>query len=165
VTQHRLNYRLAAVILLLVVLHFALRPFMGDPRSAPDLLILALLVYAIRARPGRAAIAGFLVGLLADSLTPVAFGAAAFAHSVVGYLAAWGKAVFFAENLVVNAGLIMAGTWGRDLLVLVLSGQIGGSVFWKTLAIWSPLQASTTALVGVGVLVLFHRWLQIRISE
>ncbi len=159
------QYRLVAVLLLLAVLHFALRPFLGDFRSSPDLLLLALLVYAIRAQPGQAAIAGFLVGLVVDSLTPVAFGAGMLAHTVVGYLAAWGKAVFFTENLVVNAGFFFAGTWLRDLLVLVAGRHMDWAAMAWQLAFWSPIKALTTALVGVLVLMLFRRWLAIRITE
>lgn len=164
-SERRERYRLTAVLLLLAVLHFALRPFLGDFRSSPDLLLLALLVYAVRARPGQAAVAGFLVGLVVDSLTPVAFGAGMLAHTVVGYLAAWGKAVFFAENLVVNAGFFFVGTWLRDLLVLVAGRHMAqGTAFWQ-LAFWSPIKALTTAVVGVLVLFLFRRWLPIRITE
>jgi rod shape-determining protein MreD len=158
-------YRLAGVLLLLVVLHFTVRPWLGNPRAAPDFLLLALLVYAIRARPGSAAVAGFAVGLLGDALTPVAFGAGALAHTVVGYLAAWGKAVFFAENLAVNAGFFFAGAWVRDLLVLLGGGHVGGKELLWQLVLWSPLKAATTALVGVVVLVVFRRALAIRIAE
>ena len=157
--------RLRAVLLLLVVLHFTVRQWLGDPRLAPDFLVLALLVYAIRARPGAAAIAGFTIGLLGDALTPVAFGAGALAHTVVGYLAAWGKAIFFAENLAVNAGFIFAGTWVRDLLVLVGGGHVRGTELVWQLLLWSPLKAATTAFVGVIVLLVFQRWLAIRIGE
>ncbi|UCF41353.1 MAG: rod shape-determining protein MreD [Gemmatimonadota bacterium] len=159
------QYRLVVVLLLLVVLQFALRPFLGDFRSSPDLLLLALLVYAIRARPGQAAVAGFLVGLVVDSLTPVAFGAGMLAHTVVGYLAAWGKAVFFAENLIVNAGFFFVGTWLRDLLVLVAGRHMVQSAMAWQLVFWSPIKALTTAIVGVVVLMLFRRWLPIRITE
>jgi rod shape-determining protein MreD len=164
-SRSRERYRLVAVLLLLAVLHFALRPFLGDFRSSPDLLLLALLVYAIRAQPGQAAIAGFLVGLVVDSLTPVAFGAGMLAHTVVGYLAAWGKAVFFAENLVVNAGFFFIGSWLRDLLVLVAGRHMDQSAMVWQLFFWSPIKALTTALVGVIVLMLFRRWLPIRITE
>lgn len=157
-----IRYRLVAVLLLLVALHFVLRPFLGDSRAAPDLLLLALLVYAIQARPGQAAVAGFVVGLVADSLTPVAFGAGAFAHTCVGYLAAWGKAVFFAESVPVSAAFIFAGSWLRDLLVLVAGRHMGErSLVWQ-LAFWSPLKALTTAAVGIVVLVVFRRWLRVR---
>jgi rod shape-determining protein MreD len=157
--------RLAVMLLLLVVLHFALRPFLGDFRVAPDLLLLALLIFAIRARPGEAAVAGFGMGLVVDSLTPVAFGAGALAHTCVGYLAAWGKAVFFAENLLVNAGFIFVGTWLRDLLVLVAGRHADGSVMLWQLLFWSPLKALSTALVGLLVLVVFQRWLRMRITR
>jgi rod shape-determining protein MreD len=153
---------MAAVLLLLVVLHFSLRPWLGNARPAPDILLLALLVYAIRARPGAAAIAGFLVGILADALTPVAFGAAAMAHTVVGYLAAWGKAVFFAENLAVSAGFFAAGTWLRDLLVMVGGGHLQWTQLLWQVSVWSPLRALTTAAAGVITLLLFRRWLAVR---
>lgn len=164
-SPRRTSYRLAGVLLLLVVLHFTLGPWLGNPPWAPDFLLLALLVYAIRARPGAGAVAGFIVGLLGDALTPVAFGAGALAHTVVGYLAAWGKAVFFAENLVVNAGFFFAGTWLRDLLVLVGGGHVQGRALLWQLLLWSPLKAVTTALAGVIVLLLFRGWLSIRITE
>ena len=164
-TARREPYRMIGVLGLLVLLHFFLRPFLGDSRAAPDMLLLALLVYAIGARPGPAAIAGFAVGLVFDALTPVAFGSNAFAHAAVGYLAAWGKAVFFAENLLVNAGFFFVGTWIRDLLVLVAGRHIEGTAFFWQLAVWSVLKAATTALLGVAVLATFRRWLAVRVAE
>jgi rod shape-determining protein MreD len=157
------RYRLGMVLLLLVILHFVLRPFLADFRAAPDFLLLALLVFAIPARPGDAAIAGFVVGLLADSLTPIAFGAGALAYTCVGYLAAWGKAVFFAESLLVSAGFFFLGTWLRDAIVLVAGRHMDQTALFWQLLVWSPVKALTTALAGVLVLVLFRRWLQIRI--
>jgi cell shape-determining protein MreD len=150
------RFRLAAVLLLLVTLHFLLRPFLGDARIAPDLLLLALMIYAIQARP--------VVGLVADALTPVAFGAGALAHTCVGYLAAWGKAVFFAESIPVSAGFFLAGTWLRDLVVLLAGRHLGERMLLWQLAVWSPLKALTTAVAGVIVLALFRRWLGVRSS-
>ena len=40
----RNRYRFGAVMLLLVASHFALRPWLGDPRWSPDFLLLALMV-------------------------------------------------------------------------------------------------------------------------
>lgn len=157
-----IRYRLVAVLLLLVTLHFVLRPFLGDARIAPDLLMLALLIYAIQARPGDAALAGFVVGLVADALTPVAFGAGALAHTCVGYIAAWGKAVFFAESIPVSAGFFLAGTWLRDLLVLVAGRHLGEGILLWQLAVWSPIKALTTAATGIIVLAVFRRWLNVR---
>ncbi len=164
-TSRAQRYRVALVLVLLVALHFAVRPFLGDQRIAPDFLMLALLVFALRARPGPAAVAGFFVGLVADALNPDAFGAGALAHTAVGYLAAWGKAVFFAENLVVGAAFVVAGTWLRDGLVMAVGRHVEGPTLWWFLGLWSPLKALTTGLVGVMVLVGFRKWLDVRIAE
>jgi rod shape-determining protein MreD len=156
--------RFALVMALLVALHFYVRPRLWSPRIAPDFLMLGLMIFAIRSTPGAAAVAGFVTGFVTDALTPARFGAAMLAHTVVGYGAAWGRAVFFADNLVVNAGFIGVGVWLRDLLVLVASGA-GGRELLVQLAIWSPLLALTTALAGVIVLGFFRDWLEIRLEE
>jgi rod shape-determining protein MreD len=155
--------KLAFVLLLLLLLQFYLRPRLWDSRAAPDFIMLGLLIYATRARPGAAAVAGFLTGLMMDSLGPSRFGAAALANTMVGYLAAWGRAVFFADNLLVHAGFIWAGVWLRDLIVLLASGAGGRALLWQ-LAVWSPLQALTTAVAGVLILVIFRDWLAIRLE-
>jgi rod shape-determining protein MreD len=155
--------RLWLVLGLLAVLHFAVRPRLGPPTVAPDFLMLALLLYAIRSRPGAAALAGFLVGLAGDAVVPARVGAGALAHTVVGYLAAWGRAVFFPDNLFVNGVVIALGVWIRNAIQLLASGPGAGGLT-SALLIWSPLQAITTALAGAVVLVLFQRWLDIRLE-
>jgi len=140
----------------LVLLHFTLRPWLGNPRWSPDFLLLALMLYAIRARPGRAAVAGFGVGIVGDALAEAAFGAGAFAHTVLAYLQAWGKAVFFPENLMVNVWFFLAGTWMRDLMVMLANGELDARAMLWQLGTWSLLRAATTTLVGVVVLVGFR---------
>ena len=156
--------RLRLALGLLVLLHFALRPRLGHPEIAPDFLLLALLVFSIRSRPGSAAVAGFVIGILGDALTPARFGAGALAHTAVGYLTAWGRAVFFADNLMVNGAVFFVGTWVRNLLVLLASG-VSGDGLVRELLVWSPLQALTTAIAGAIFLVVFRRWLDIRLEE
>jgi len=150
------RYRFVPILGGLVLLQFSLRGRLGDDRVTPDFLLLALLIYTIRAQPGRSAGAGFLVGLLRDALTPASFGAGALA---------WAKAVFFAENVIVNGCLFFAGTWFRNLIVALASGRLkGGQLGWELL-VWSPLQSLTTAVAGVIVLLLFRRYLAIRLSD
>ncbi|HEX2635636.1 MAG TPA: rod shape-determining protein MreD [Gemmatimonadales bacterium] len=155
--------QLAGVLLLLVVLHFYVRPRLWGPRVSPDFLFVGLMLYAMRSGPGAAALAGFLVGLTADALTPARFGAGALAHTVVAYLASWGRAVFFADNLLVNAAFVAVGLWIRDLLVLVVSGTADRPLLAE-LAVYSPLQALTSALFALLVLVVFREWFSIRLD-
>jgi rod shape-determining protein MreD len=158
------RYRYLLILGVLVALHFSVRSRLGDDRVAPDFLLLALLLYTIRGRPGRSAAAGFVVGLLRDALTPASFGAGALAHALVGYLSAWGKAVFFAENVFVTGCLLFAGTWLRNLILAVASGTLQGGLLGWELLVWSPLQSFTTAVSGMVVLWLFGRWMLIRAS-
>jgi rod shape-determining protein MreD len=155
--------QLALVMALLVLLHFYLRPRLWSARVSPDFLLIALVFFAMRAGPGAGALAGFTVGIVSDSLTPAAFGAGALAHTVVGYLAAWGRAVFFADNLLVNAGFVAVALWVRDLLLLVASGTPQGQLLVE-LTINSPLQALSTALFALLVLAAFREWFAIRID-
>jgi len=153
------RYRYPIIMTMLVVLHFTVRSHLGGDRVAPDFLLLALLIYTIRAEPGKSAAAGFVIGLLRDAMTPASFGAGALAHTLVGFFSSWAKAVFFAEHVFVRGCLFFAGTWIRNLIVLLVSGKLQSSqVAWELL-VWSPLQGLTTALVGVAVLWFFRGWL------
>ena len=155
--------QLAVVLLLLVALHFYVRPRLWGPRVSPDFLLVGLMLFAMRSGPGVSAVAGFMVGLAADSLTPARFGAGALAHTVVAYVASWARAVFFADNLLVNAAFVAVGVWLRDFLVLAVSGSGDRSVLTE-LAVYSPLQALSSALFALVVLLAFREWFSIRLD-
>lgn len=155
--------QLAVVLLLLVALHFYVRPRLWGPRVSPDFLLVGLMLFAMRSGPGASAVAGFMVGLAADSLTPARFGAGALAHTVVAYVASWARAVFFADNLLVNAAFVAGGVWLRDFLVLVVSGS-GDSSILTELAVYSPLQALSSALFALVILLAFREWFSIRLD-
>lgn len=156
--------QVTVVIAVLLLLEFYLRPSLIEGRWVPDFLLLALLLLCLRSRPGAAACYGLIVGLMIDVLTPARFGANMLAHVLVGWSAAWGRAVFFPDNVIVNAGVFFVGTWVRNLLVLVLSGTTLAQLGVEA-ALWSPLQGATTALVGGVIVLLFRDWLAIRIDS
>ena len=156
--------RVAFVMVLLLLLEFYFRPAVIEPRhGAPDFLVLVLLLLAIRRTPGVAAVIGFAIGLLLDVMTPAHFGAGLTASVLVGWGAAWGRSLFFADNLMVNAALFFTGTWTRDVLVLLFSGTPLSSLPAEAL-LWAPLQGLSTALVGLVVVIVFRDWLAIRIE-
>lgn len=143
----------ALVFLMLVALHYTLRPVLAWHASI-DFLAIAVLLVAVRARPGVATLVGFLVGLIADSMTPGAFGAGALAFSLVAYTASSLKAAFFADNLALNAVFVFLGKWVGDLIFLAAEHRLGASEFMAQAFLWSPLAAAVTAVVGLVVLVL-----------
>jgi rod shape-determining protein MreD len=163
-SRHRVSWvQLLLVMLVLLVIQFYVRPRLWNARVSPDFLLIALMLYAMRSGPGAGAVAGFLVGLVEDTLTPARFGAGALAHTLVGYFAAWGRSVFFADNMLVNAAFVAIGLWFRDLIVLVTSGTDHRQLLTE-LTLYSPLQALTTAGFALLVLVTFRAWFSIRLD-
>ena len=150
----------AVALALLTAAHFVLRPLLGDPRFAPDFLLVALLFFAIRVRPMAGTAAGFALGLVTDAVAPTAFGAAALALTVVGYLAGWLKSIVFADNLLVTALFVFTAAWGRDAIAVLAARQlVGGALAWQLL-VFSPLAAVSTAAAATVTLVVFRRWLR-----
>ena len=155
--------QLALVLSVLVLLQFYVRPRLWSARVSPDFLLMALVFFSMRAGPGAGAVAGFVVGLMTDALTPARFGAGALAHTVVGYLVAWARAVFFADNLAVYAGFVAAALWLRDLVLLVASGTYHSPLLAEV-TLYSPLQALITALFTLLILAAFREWFAIRLD-
>jgi rod shape-determining protein MreD len=155
--------QLALVLFVLLVLQFYVRPRLWNARVSPDFLLIGLMLFAMRSGAGVGAFAGFLVGLIEDTLTPARFGAAALAHTLVGYLAAWGRAVFFADNILVNAAFVAVGLWLRDFVVLVASGIDHGQLLTE-LTLYSPIQALTTAAFALVVLLTFRAIFSVRLD-
>jgi len=151
--------RAGMIFLLLVFLHYTLRPLLGW-RAPMDFLLLALLLSAIRVRPAIGALIGLALGLVSDSLTPDALGAGAIAMTVVGYLASWLKAVFFADNIALNALFFFLGKWLFDVIYFVVENRIGGIELVQQLLLWSPLSAAATALAGILLILVMRPLLE-----
>jgi rod shape-determining protein MreD len=164
VARSATRWQLAFAIGLLLVLQFYVRPRLFDGRYAPDFALIGLVLLAIRFGAGAGAAIGFLVGLAGDAMTPARFGASALAHTVVGYLAAWSRAFFFADNLAVIAGFLAVAAWIRDLVVLLASGSSDGGLI-PALFIDAPLRALATAISGSLLLLLFRSWFGIRLDQ
>jgi len=151
--------RAVATFVILVILHYTLRPLLGW-RAPMDFLVLALLLSAIRVRPALGAILGLALGIVSDSLTPDALGAGAVAMTVVGYLASWLKAVFFADNIALNALFFFLGKWVFDLIYFSVEQRLGGIELVQQLLLWSPLSAAATAIAGILLLFIMRPLLE-----
>jgi rod shape-determining protein MreD len=153
--------RTAVICAILIVLHYTLRPLLAM-RAPIDFLIIALMFGAVRMRPGLAALFGFALGLVSDSLSPGAFGAAALAMSVVGFGASWLKAVFFADNLALNGFFIFLGKWVFDVIFIVVGHRFQGAELFMQIVVWSSLSAAVTALAGILAIALLRPLMEVR---
>ena len=143
------------VYILLLALHFTVRPLIGT-RISIDFLVIAVLLAAVNVRPGIAAIIGFCTGLIADSLTPLSLGAGAMAMSAVASAASWLKAVVSGDNVMAQTIFLGAGKLAFDIIYLVVEGRLAMDQLLPQLLLWSPLSALATGLAGVLVVFTFR---------
>jgi len=150
-----------AVFVVLVALHFTLRPLL-DWRAGVDFLVIGMLLVAVRVRPGAAAVIGLLLGLATDAMFPEAFGAGALAMTLVAFGASRLKAAFFADDLMLNAVFIFVGKAAFDLIYLLAEGRFGGMGLVAQIFVWTPLAALVTAIVGLAVIAVVRPALEQR---
>ena len=153
--------RTALVCIILIVMHYTLRPLLGW-RASIDFLLIALVFGSVRMRPAGAAVFGFILGLAADSLALGSFGAGALAGTIVGFAASWLKAVFFADNLALNAFFLFIGKWAFDLVFVLMERRMHGAEMLMQIIVWSPLAAAVTALAGVVAIAMLRPILEVR---
>ena len=151
----RRGVALVVAFLILVTLHYTIRPLLGW-RASIDFLVIAVLLLSVRMRPGAAALLGFLTGLVSDSLTPATLGAGALAMSVVGFAASWLRAVIFADNVVLHAFFFFIGKWVFDLIYLIVAHSTPPLELLAQAGVWSPLSAALTAAAGVFVMLAYR---------
>src|SRR5436305_14253047 len=133
--------RTAVICAILILLHCTVRPLLAWNGSI-DFLIIALMFGAVRMRPGLAALFGFALGLVSDSLAVSGFGAAALGMSIVGFGASWLKAVFFADNLALNGFFLFLAKWLFDIIFILAGHRPSGAELAMQLFVWSPLSAA-----------------------
>lgn len=145
----RLTFALG--IALLLTLHHTVRPLLGW-RVEIDWQVIALVLLALRVRPGLAALVGFALGLVVDAMVPAAFGAAALTLTLVGYAAARFRTGFFGESAMIGTVIIGLGKIAADLAGVMAEGRLHGMALVAQLALWTPLSAVVTAAVGALLL-------------
>ena len=144
---------------ILIMLHYTVRPLLGW-RAPIDFMLIAALFGAVRMRPGVAAMYGLALGLVSDALAVSGFGAAALGMTIVAYAASWLKAVFFADNLALNAFFLFVGKWVFDVIYFVFEHKLLGIELVQQILLWSPLSAAATAAAGILLLFIMRPLLE-----
>lgn len=137
------------VVGLLLVLHFALHPVWSSWTAGPDLLAGGLLLGALGLRPGRAALLGFLLGLLEASMALGPLGPTMIVLAMAGYAGAWLRDVFYSDS-------------GRFMPIFILIGVLAIQVGFELVGggpsaspdgarfLYIPVSAAVTAAVCWG---------------
>ena len=127
---------------------------LGLGESAPDLLVVALLIAAREVDIGLGAGLGFLMGLLDDAFSVLAFGANTFAMTLVGMGGARTRDLFVGDSLLFMTSYLVLGKWMRDFLHWFAVGQGLRESFVDTMLIQSPISAAYAGVVGLVVVAI-----------
>lgn len=149
----RTTYRYWVFIGILVFMHFALRVGFGLEERSPDLLTVATLFAARRLRSTGAALLGLLLGVLADALSLIAFGASAVALSIVGFLGARSRDMFEGDSILFVTIYLFIGVWLREAIQALVSRQ---GIEWSMLYTSAPVSAIYAAAAGIIALGVFR---------
>jgi rod shape-determining protein MreD len=129
------------VVILLVVAHLLLHVTFGIGRAAPDLLTLALLLGARRVHSGPAAGLGLGLGLLQDSLTALAFGAASATYAVLGVVGSRSRDLFVGDSLLFIGLYLFAGKWLHDILYMLFAESVRSGDLLSAVLVDAPIGA------------------------
>lgn len=133
---------------LLVLAHFLARPALTEAPWLPDLLTGAVLVAALGTRAGAAAALGFVLGALEGAMALAGLGGTALVYTLVAYLTARWRDLFFADLPFLLFLYLFVGCWTTRL---VMTGVTGPTLTWSFALLSAPASAALTALVcGAG---------------
>lgn len=142
-------------ILLLVLLHLTLRLGFGMT-AVPDLLVAAALLGARRLSGAGAAFYGLVLGILADSLALVAFGATAVALVVTGFLGARSRNFFEGDSYLFLVLYLFLGAWLVEVIRFAVGGAMARGQEPLLLITAAPLAALWIAAAGLVAAIAYR---------
>jgi len=143
-------------IFLIILAHFVLHLAIGLGDRAPDLLTVAVLLGARRLRGAHAALLGFVLGVLNDALSLVAFGAEAVVLSLLGFLGARSRDLFEGDSMLFVGFYVFLGKWLHDVIYQFLARGVPHGETASFLLVHAPLAALYAAGAGVLALILYR---------
>ena len=139
----------------LVLLHLILRLGAGLT-FVPDLLVVAALLGARRLGGAMAAAYGLVLGLIADSLSMVAFGATAVAFVVVCYIGSRSRNLFEGDSFLFIIVYAFVGTWLIEAIRFAVGGAVNRGATPSMLLTSTPLAALYTGLAAFTALLAYR---------
>jgi rod shape-determining protein MreD len=140
---------------ILILLHFVLRLALGLI-VVPDLLVVAALLGGRRLGGWQSALYGLLLGLLADSLALVGFGATSVAFVVVCYMGSRSRNFFEGDSYLFIASYAILGAWLVEVIRFFAGGAMGRGVDLGYLVRGGLLNALYVAAAAVVSLIAYR---------
>jgi rod shape-determining protein MreD len=152
------NWGLWIVVLVLVLLHLLLHLGLGWGGWVPDLLAVALLLGSRDLRIGAGAGFGFLLGLLEDAFSLLAFGANAVTFTLLGIVGARTRDLFVGDSALFMVSYLALGVWLRTLIHWILAGPVARGDLVEVVIVEGIPGALYAAAVGFVALLASGSW-------
>lgn len=146
----------AVFVGVLVLLHLVLHVAFGWGTNTPDLIAAAVLLTARRVSGPKATLLALVLGLLADALSLIAFGASAVALVVVAWIGSRSRDLFEGGSMAFIGIYLFVGKWLADAVYLLVAPAGDAGRPWSSLLSDAPLRALLTAVAGVLALAAFR---------
>jgi rod shape-determining protein MreD len=142
-------------ILILIVLHLVLRLALGLT-IVPDLIVVAALLGGRRLGGWQSALYGLVLGILADSLALVGFGATSVAFVVVCYIGSRSRNFFEGDSYLFISVYAIVGAWLVEAIRYFLGGAMARGVDMSYLIGAGLLNALYVAAAAVVSLIAYR---------
>ena len=132
----------------------------------PDFLIAATVMFGLIEGREAGAVAGFVLGLLADSFTTVPFGVSSLVYASMGYLAGMLEVTSLPESKVVDVVVGAACTGGGEVLLYAVLKVLGlHSILEQRLVPAVMVQLAMGVLFALILAPVVKRLLRIGVEE
>jgi rod shape-determining protein MreD len=142
-------------IVILILLHLVLRLALGLT-IVPDLIVVAALLGGRRLGGWQSALYGLLLGILADSLALVGFGATSVAFVLVCYLGSRSRNFFEGDSYLFIAMYALLGAWLVEVIRFFAGGAMVREVSAGYLVSGGLLNALYVAAAAVVSLIAYR---------
>lgn len=142
-------------IVILILLHLVLRLALGLT-IVPDLIVVAALLGGRRLGGWQSALYGLLLGILADSLALVGFGATSVAFVVVCYIGSRSRNFFEGDSYLFIALYAVVGAWLVEAIRFAAGGAMARGVGAGYLIGGGLLNALYVAAAAVVALIAYR---------
>ena len=142
-------------IVILILLHLVLRLAVGLT-IVPDLIVVAALLGGRRLGGWQSALYGLVLGILADSLALVGFGATSVAFVVVCYIGSRSRNFFEGDSYLFIALYAVIGAWLVEAIRFVAGGAMARGVGTGYLVGSGLLNALYVAAAAVVALIAYR---------
>lgn len=110
---------MTVLVIVSILLQISVFPFLKLAGVTPNVVLILIVSFALMRGRAEGAVLGFVCGLILDLLSGGVVGMNALIFTVIGYLNGMLHHLFFANNILLPLGMVLASSLGYDLIMYI----------------------------------------------